>query len=105
MEKAKDKLVIFDETYGSYCENSMVSEVKNYDNLAVVKSFSKDFALAGLRIGYIITNPERVKILKTVISPYSVNAIAAIAAEAALSDLKHLEYVKKEGTHTFLNQM
>ena len=96
LEKAKDKLVIFDETYGSYCENSMVSEVKNYDNLAVVKSFSKDFALAGLRIGYIITNPERVKILKTVISPYSVNTIAAIAAEAALSDLKHLEYVKKE---------
>ncbi|MGN0015299.1 MAG: histidinol-phosphate transaminase, partial [Candidatus Gastranaerophilaceae bacterium] len=93
---SKDKLVIFDETYASYCKKSMISKVKEYDNIAVVKSFSKDFALAGLRIGYIITKPERIKILKTVISPYSVNIAAATAAEAALCDLEHLAKIKKE---------
>lgn len=91
---AKDKLVIFDETYASYCDFSMISKVKEYDNIAVVKSFSKDFALAGLRIGYIITHPERIKILKTIISPYSVNALAALAAETVLTDLENFKIVK-----------
>lgn len=96
LKAAQDKLVIFDETYGGYSGKSMISRVKDYENLAVVKSFSKDFALAGLRIGYIVTNSERIRLLKTVISPYSVNALAAIAAEAALSDLEHFERVKAE---------
>lgn len=96
LEAAKDKLVIFDETYAGYCDFSMIGKINDYENMAVVKSFSKDFALAGLRIGYIITHPERVKILKTVISPYSVNTPAAILAETALSDTEHFEKVKKE---------
>lgn len=96
LEIAKDKLVILDETYGSYCKSSFVNKVSEYENLVIVKSCSKDFALAGLRIGYIVTNAERIKTLKKVISPYSVNAVAAIAAEAALSDLKHLEKIKNE---------
>lgn len=96
LKAAQDKLVIFDETYGGYSGKSMISRVKDYENLAVVKSFSKDFALAGLRIGYIVTNSERIRLLKTVISPYSVNALAAIAAETALSDLEHFEKVKAE---------
>ncbi|MBQ2644816.1 aminotransferase class I/II-fold pyridoxal phosphate-dependent enzyme, partial [bacterium] len=93
---SKDKLVIFDETYAGYCDFSMINKVKDYDNIAIVKSFSKDFALAGLRVGYIVTNPERIKILKTIISPYSVNTVAAIAAEAVLSDISHFEKVKQE---------
>lgn len=93
---SQDKLVIFDETYASYCKQSMIPKVKEYDNIAVVKSFSKDFALAGLRIGYIITEPKRIKVLKTVVSPYSVNIAATIAAEAALCDLEHLEKIKTE---------
>ena len=96
LKAAQDKLVIFDETYGGYSGKSMISRVKDYENLAVVKSFSKDFALAGLRIGYIVTNSERIRLLKTVISPYSVNVLAAIAAETALSDLEHFEKVKAE---------
>ncbi len=92
---AKDKLVIFDETYAGYCDFSMIDRVKKYDNIAVVKSFSKDFALAGLRLGYVISNSEVIKTLKTVISPYSVNTIAKIAGVAALSDPEHFEKVKK----------
>jgi len=95
IKAAKDKLVIFDETYAGYCDFSMIDRVKDFDNIAVVKSFSKDFALAGLRIGYIITHPDRVKLLKTVISPYSVNTIAVILAETALSDINHFKKVKK----------
>lgn len=96
LKAAKDKLVIFDETYAGYCSTSMIPKINKYDNLAVVKSFSKDFALAGLRVGYIISHEERIKVLKTVISPYSVNAAACIAAKAALSDIEYFEKVKKE---------
>lgn len=96
LEAARDKIIIFDETYASYCSQSMISRVKDYENIAIVKSLSKDFALAGLRAGYIISHPERIKILKTIISPYSVNIAAACAAEAALSDIEHLEKIKIE---------
>lgn len=96
LDAAKDKLVVIDETYAGYCGKSMVPKIKDFENLAVVKSFSKDFALAGLRIGYIVSNKSRIRLLKTVISPYSVNSLAAIAAEVALSDLEHFENIKKE---------
>ncbi|MDD3237723.1 MAG: aminotransferase class I/II-fold pyridoxal phosphate-dependent enzyme [Candidatus Gastranaerophilales bacterium] len=96
LEASKDKVVLIDETYGNYCETSYKNFVHNYDNILLVKSFSKDFALAGLRLGYIISNEKNIADLKKVVSPYSVNNIATIAGCAALSDLDRFEKVKKE---------
>lgn len=93
-----DKAVLLDNVYINFSENQpdYISLVKQYDNLFIVKSFSKDFALAGLRLGYIITNPENVDQMKKVISPYSVNNVALAAGIAALTDKKHFERTKKE---------
>ncbi len=93
---AQEKLVIFDETYAGYTNISMISKINKYKNLVVVKSFSKDFALAGLRIGYIAADSEIINCLKSVIAPYSVNIAAVTAAEAALSDISHFNKIKRE---------
>ncbi len=96
LEVSKDKVVIIDETYGNYCGSNYSRFVKDYDNVFVVKSFSKDFALAGLRLGYIVSNEQNIKLVKGVISPYSVNNIAVIAGIAALSDYEYFKQIKEK---------
>ena len=96
LQKSKDKLVLIDETYGNYCNSTYRKFVKQYDNVFIVKSFSKDFALAGLRLGYIISNPANIKILKAVVSPYSVNSMAVKAGIAALDDCEYFEVIKEQ---------
>ena len=94
LEVSKDKVVIIDETYGNYCGSNYSKFVKDYDNVFIVKSFSKDFALAGLRLGYIVSNEQNIKLVRGVISPYSVNNIAVIAGIAALSDYEYFKQIK-----------
>lgn len=96
LENSKDKAVLIDETYGNYCDSNYKEFVKKYDNAFVVKSFSKDFALAGLRLGYIISNENNIKNIKSVVSPFSVNSIASIAGIAALEDYNYFENIKLE---------
>ena len=93
---AQDKAVIIDETYANYCEISYKNLVKKYDNLFIVKSFSKDFALAGLRLGYIISSKYNIEVLKRVVSPFSVNKLAMIAGIMSLDDTEYFSKIKKD---------
>ncbi len=95
-EKYPEKVIIIDETYAGYCGISNKDLVKQYDNIFIVKSFSKDFALAGLRLGYIVSSKENIQNLKKVISPYSVNAIAMKAGILALSDIDYFINIRNE---------
>ena len=70
--------------------------VKRYKNLICVKSFSKDYGLAGLRLGFILADKDFIVNFKKIISPYSVNAMAVFAGIQALLDAEHFEFVKNE---------
>ncbi len=96
IKKSQNKVVLIDETYANYSSISFKELAKEYDNVFVVKSFSKDFALAGMRLGYVISNEENIKNLKKVISPFSVNAFAMQAGIAALSDVEYFTNIRKE---------
>ncbi len=96
IENAQNALVMIDETYASYANKSYVYLAKEYSNVAIIKSMSKDFAIAGLRLGYIISDRQNINYVRTIASPCNVNNIASIAAIAALSDRRHLEMVKSE---------
>lgn len=92
LENFQDKLVILDCTYINFSKIDKMeyySLVKEFDNLVILKSFSKDFALAGFRLGYIYSNENIIEQIKKVTSPYNVNAAATIAGLAALSDLEY----------------
>ncbi len=89
------KAIIVDEAYVEFEGDSVVSWVKNYDNLVVLRTFSKIFGLAGLRVGYGIANPELVMALETVRPPFSVNRLAQKAAFAALKDKDFLQESKE----------
>jgi threonine-phosphate decarboxylase len=83
-------LVFFDEDYIDFVDDgkrySMAKYVRDYDNLFVLRSLTKFFGLAGVRIGFGIGSPELVKILKKVIMPWSVNSLAMFAAAEAVKD-------------------
>lgn len=96
IEKASSKAVLIDETYGNYSGITNLKTLNGRDNIFIVRSFSKDFALAGLRLGYIISAPENIKELRKYISPYNVSNLTVKAGIAALEDKAYFENVKIE---------
>ena len=90
------RIVVVDEAYVEFVEardfpNAMPL-IREYPNLVVFRTFSKMFGLAGLRIGYLAGDPDVVDIIRRACVVYSVNALAQLAALAALKDgEEHIE--------------
>ena len=79
-------IVILDEAYSEYARWTMIDKVDEFDNLIVSKTFSKAYAMAALRIGYMASNLKVAEMLNSVKVPYSLNKISEGAAIAAVKD-------------------
>ncbi|MGF1843269.1 histidinol-phosphate transaminase [Vibrio clamense] len=88
LEMTKDKaIVVMDEAYIDFCpEVSTVDLLEQYPNLAILRTLSKAFALAGLRCGFTLANKEIIDVLLKVIAPYPVPVPVAEIAIQALSE-------------------
>jgi histidinol-phosphate aminotransferase len=88
LEMTKDKaIVVMDEAYIDFCpEASTVDLLEQYPNLAILRTLSKAFALAGLRCGFTLANEELINVLLKVIAPYPVPIPVAEIAIQALSE-------------------
>jgi threonine-phosphate decarboxylase len=79
---------------------AIIDKIKEFDNLVILRSLTKSFGLAGLRVGYSICNPRLARQLSANKIPWNVNGIAQIAGIVALQDLMHVrkarEIIKKE---------
>lgn len=101
MKKVSDKqFFIVDEAYAEFVEDpqfvSAIELVKaGQKNLIVTRTFSKIYALAGLRVGYGIATPEIIEAVDEFISIDNTNTAGAVAAIASLKDKKFLEYSLK----------
>jgi len=88
-----DVVVVLDEAYREYAshpDGESVSWLGEFPNLVITRTFSKIHALAGLRIGYAVSDPGIADLLNRVRQPFNVNSIALAAAEAALADSEHV---------------
>ena len=65
-----------DEAYGEFGGESMIPYLDRYPNLVVLKTFSKAYALAGVRLGYVLANPQVIREFIKVRQPYSVDAVS-----------------------------
>ena len=87
-------VVVFDEAYFEYVRSSEFPDsmawIKEGRNVIVLRTFSKIYGLAGLRIGYGVTTGEIVNLLNRVRPPFNANSIAQRAALAALDDDEHV---------------
>lgn len=98
VEANDNKIVIIDEAYADFCGVTAVALTNKYDNLLIVKTFSKAFSLAGIRCGYAIGNKELINTLMTVrdsINSYTVNAITEQIAAAAIEDADYMRMTVK----------
>lgn len=85
---ATDALVIVDEAYADFGGESALPLVADHANVAVVRTFSKAFALAGARIGYVLASPTVVEDLRRVRLPYH---LSALTQAAGLTALRHAD--------------
>ena len=95
LESAHDKsvMVFLDECFIELVptgNESVVSYLKEFDNLFILRSLTKSFGLAGLRIGYGLGNKKMIEILQKVKIPWNVSGIAQKSSIKALSDNSHL---------------
>ena len=70
---------------------SLISYVKKYDNLFILRSLTKSFGLPGLRIGYACGSKEIIKILQKIKIPWSVNSLAQDAANIVIKNISHIK--------------
>jgi len=91
---ADDVIIVLDLAYTEYMDDDVKPPLNDwlerFPNLVVTQTFSKVYALAGLRIGYSISNPEIADILNRVRQPFNTNLLAQTAAMASLDDAEHV---------------
>lgn len=84
-------------------DESVISYIKKYDNLFVLRSLTKSFGFPGLRIGYAAASKQMVEILQKIKIPWSVNSLAQDAAKISLKNKSHLTksklVIKKESNY------
>lgn len=88
-------LVVVDEAYIEYTNDPNFPDASSwldeFPNLVVTRTFSKAFGLAGVRVGYALSNPEVADMLNRVRQPFNVSSLGLAAACAALDDAAHLQ--------------
>ena len=89
LEMTKDRaIVVMDEAYIDFCPEASTKDLLDqYSNLAILRTLSKAFALAGLRCGFTLANEELINVLLKVIAPYPVPIPVADIATQALSEV------------------
>ncbi len=88
LETTRGKAIVaVDEAYIEFCPQATVAGwLKDYPHLAILRTLSKAFALAGLRCGFTLANPELIDVLMKVIAPYPLSTPVADIAAQALSE-------------------
>lgn len=88
-------MVLLDECFielvDRVARNSFVTRIREFENLVILRSLTKSFGLAGLRVGYACCSPSTIDKLKRYRIPWNVNGLAQAAGVAALSDPSHLK--------------
>jgi histidinol-phosphate aminotransferase len=91
----KHCLCVLDEAYFEFVSAkesiNSIDWLKHNPNLIITRTFSKAYGLAGLRVGYSLSSPEIADVLNRVRQPFNNNALALIAAQAALGDEDYLQ--------------
>lgn len=90
--ESTDSLVVVDEAYFEFSGVDNVDLLEEYDNLFILRTFSKILGLAGMRIGYGLGNPQFIDYMKRVKPVFSLTRLSQVAATASINDQ---EYIKR----------
>jgi len=109
LERVPDTaLLVMDEAYVEYMRREdradVLSALADRPNLISLRTFSKIYGLAGLRVGYAVANPELISLLERARHPFNVSSVAQAAALAAVEDQAHVQ-AARDLTHRGLAQL
>jgi len=90
LEQAPGTAVLIDEAYAEFSGVTVLPLIREHRNLFVCRTFSKAYGMAALRLGCLFSHAGNTALLQKAQSPYSVNALAVIAARAAVADREYL---------------
>jgi len=91
LSRARKAAVMVDEAYYEFSGVTALTEIGRVPNLFVSRTFSKVFGMAGMRLGCLFSQEANIAWLHKAQSPYSVNSLAMIAAQAAVQDPAYIE--------------
>jgi len=107
LDAVEDGLLVLDEAYVAFVEQSWLSaDLYSQGNIAILRSMTKDFGLAGLRLGYSIARLEITNNLRRIRPPWNVNAVAQKVGVIVLTDNDYFEHTKeriREARHYLTN--
>lgn len=90
-----DVIIVLDLAYVEYMDAELQPDIPDwlgrFPNLVITRTFSKVYALAGLRIGYSLSHPDIANVLNRVRQPFNTNLLAQVAAQTAIADVEHVE--------------
>lgn len=86
-----DSIVVIDECYYEFSQETVVDLIEKYPNLIILRSLSKSFGLAGIRIGYSIANEVISDYLYRIAQLFPVNKMAIVAGKVALENKKYID--------------
>lgn len=101
-------LVVVDEAYHYFYKPTFLPLIRRYDNLLVLRTFSKLFSMAGLRIGYVAASPQLIDYIEKAESTFNVNNIAILFATEVIQDCElqeQLILIEREGRVWLTNQL
>ncbi len=85
-----DGIVVIDEAYGDFAPDNCMMLVKEFSNVIVMRTFSKSYSLAGIRLGYAAAGKEVISGLMKLKDSYNIDRLAQLVGEAAFQDQKSL---------------
>jgi histidinol-phosphate aminotransferase len=91
LHRARNAAVLVDEAYYEFSGVTALGEIERLPNLFVCRTFSKVFGMAAMRLGCLFSHEANIAYLHKAQSPYSVNALAVMAARAAVEDRAYVE--------------
>jgi len=91
LKRARKAVVFIDEAYFEFCGVTALGQIEHSPNLFVSRTFSKVFGMAAMRLGCLFSHPANIAYLHKAQSPYSVNSLAVLAAQAAIRDTAYIE--------------
>jgi histidinol-phosphate aminotransferase len=91
LKRARRAVVLIDEAYYEFCGITALPLIEPAPNLFVSRTFSKVFGMAAMRLGCVFSHPANIAFLHKAQSPYSVNAMAALAVQEAVRDHAYIE--------------
>ncbi|HLK65761.1 MAG TPA: histidinol-phosphate transaminase [Bryobacteraceae bacterium] len=91
LHRARKAVVLVDEAYYEFSGVTALTEIERLPNLFVCRTFSKIFGMAAMRLGCLFSHEANVALLHKAQSPYSVNALAVMAAKTAVEDTEYIQ--------------